>query len=163
MLDNIWDGLKSIFVGGVKVIVGAAKAAWTVVKFACKAAVWVVAGIFTIAGHLASYVGKTLSSLFKPKEVIVIPPGKVPALVDFLDQEAKRDGIADDPEVLEISNNLSEAVENNEAMVFAVGEDTAGQVAVSDPEFVSATSYDTKIQQANDNNQIYRKRVAVKS
>lgn len=162
MLGQIWDGLKTIFVGGVKFVVGVAKAAWAVVKFACKAAVWVVAGVFTIAGHLASYVGKTLSSLFKPKEVIVIPPKKVPVLVKFLEQEAESDGVEDDPDVLEIKQDLNKAVDNDQSMIFATGEDNEGEVAVSDPEFVSASSYDEKIQKAIDNGQIYRKRIAVK-
>lgn len=162
MLEQIWDGLKTIIVRGAKFVIGAAKAAWAVVKFACKAAVWIVAGVFTIAGHLTSYVGKTLSSLFKPKEVIIIPPKKLPTLVEFLEQEAEKDGVADDPEVLEINQNINKAVDNHEAMIYAAGEDNTGQIAVSDPEFISANSYEGKIQQANDNNQIYRKRVSVR-
>jgi hypothetical protein len=162
MLDTIWNGIKSIFVNGVRFVVSAVKATWEVLKFACKAVVWVVAGMFTIAGHLASYVGKTLNALFKPKEVVVIPPRKVPALVSFLEDEAKRDGIADDPDVLEINNQIKEAADKNQSLIFATGEDSNGNVAVSDPEFVSATSYDSKIAAANDSNKIYRKRVTIK-
>lgn len=161
MLEQIWDGIKSVFVGGVKIVVGAAKAAWAVIKFAVKATVWVVAGMFTIAGHLASYVGKTLNGLFKPGVVVAIPPKKIPALVKYLEQEAEKDGIADDDEVLEIKNGLKEAANNNQSMIFAEGRDENGEVAVSDPEFVSAKSYEGKIQEAMDNNQIYRKKVRV--
>lgn len=161
MLEKIWDGIKSVFVGGVKIVVGVAKAAWTVIKFAVKAVVWVVAGIFTIAGHLAGYVGKTLSSLFKPKDVVVIPPQKIPALVDFLEKEAEVNGIIDDPDVMVVHKGLKEAAENNQSMIFAEGTDENGEVAVSDPEFVSASSYEGKIQEAIDNNQIYRKKIRV--
>lgn len=161
MLEQIWNGIKSVFVGGAKIVVGAAKAAWAVIKFAVKAVVWVVAGIFTIAGHLASYVGKTLSGLFKPQDVVVIPPTKIPALVEFLEREAEENGIAEDDEVLEIQKGLKEAVNNNQSMIFAEGTDENGEVAVSDPEFLSACSYEGKIQEAMDNNQIYRKRVRV--
>lgn len=161
MLEQIWDGIKSVFVGGVKIVVGATKAAWAVIKFAVKAVVWVVAGIFTIAGHLASYVGKTLSALFKPKDVVVIPPQKIPALVNFLEEEAKRDGIAEDPDVLEIKREVGKAADNRQSMIFAEGTDENGEMAVSDPEFVSANSYEGKIQEAIDNNQIYRKKVRI--
>lgn len=163
MWDQIWSGIKSIFVGGVKFVVGVAKAAWEVMKFAVKAAVWVVAGIFTIAGHLTSYVGKTLSKLFTPEKVLVVPPRKVPALVKFLEEEAERDGIADDPEVLEISSQLNKAVDNNEAMIYSIGRDNEGEVAVSDPEFISANQYDKKIADADENNQIYTKKIRVAS
>lgn len=161
MFEQIWDGIKYVFVGGKKFIVGAAKAVWTIVKFAVKATVWVVAGIFTIAGHLANYVGKTLNEFFKPKDVVVIPPKKIPALVEFLEQEAQNDGIADDDEILEIQQGLKDAANNNQSMIFAEGTDDEGEVAVSDPEFVSANSYDEKIQDAIDNNKIYRKKLRV--
>lgn len=164
MLDQIWSEIKSIFVGGVKFVVGVAKAAWEVLKFAVKAAVWVVAGVFTIAGHLASYVGKTISRLFTPEKVVVVPPTKVPALVGFLEEEAKKGGIAEDPEVLDVKAKLDEAVKNKQAMIYSIGKDNAtGQVAVSDPEFVYAKEYAEQIAEAEKNNQIYIKKIRVAS
>ena len=159
----MWQNIKTIFVDGAKVVVGAAKAAWAVLKFAVKAAVWVVAGIFTIAGHLASYVGKTLSKLSTPKEVVVVPPKKVPALVRFLEDEAAKDGVIDDNEVMVIKRGVEEAAEKNQAMVYTIGEDTTGDLAVSDPEFIAAKSWDKKIDDANNNNQIYTKRIRIAS
>lgn len=164
MWDQIWSGIKSIFVGGVKFVVGVARAAWEVMKFAVKAAVWVVAGVFTIAGHLASYVGKTISKLFTPEKVVVVPTNKVPALVGFLEEEAKKDGIAEDPDVLEVSARLNKAVENNQAMIYSIGKDNeTGQVAVSDPEFVVAKEYAEQIAEAEKNNQIYTKKIRIAS
>ncbi len=163
MWDTIWGGIKSIFIKGVRFVVNAAKAAWEIMKFAIKTAVWVVAGIFTISGHLASYVGKTLSKLFTPEKVVVIPSKKTPALVNFLEQEAERDGIAEDEDVLEISNKLDEAVENNEALTYCIGTDNEGEIAVSDPQFISAEQYDDKIAQADQNDQIYIKKIKIAS
>lgn len=164
MLDQIWSGIKSIFVGGVKFIVGVAKAAWEVLKFAVKAAVWVVAGMFTIAGHLASYVGKTISRLFTPEKGVVVPPKKVPALVRFIQEEAEKDGISEDPDVLEVKAKLDEAVKNKQAMIYTIGKDNeTGQVAVSDPEFVYAKEYAEQIAEAEKNNQIYIKKIRVAS
>lgn len=161
MWDQIWSGIKSIFVGGVKFVVGVTKAAWEVMKFAVKAAVWVVAGIFTIASHLTSYVGKTLSKLFTPEKVVVVPKKKVPALIEFLDQEARNEGIAEDPDVLEISGQLKKAVDNQQALIYSIGKDNEGEVAVSDPKFISASQYDKKIADAEENNQIYTKKIRV--
>lgn len=163
MWDQIWSGIKSIFVGGVKIVVGAARAAWEVMKFAVKAAVWVVVGVFTIAEHLASYVTKTLSKLFTPNKIIFVPRRKVPSLVGFLQQEAERDGIADDPEILEISAQLNKAVEDEQALIYTIGKSNDGEVAVSDPEFISAQQYDQKIADAEANNQIYTKKIRVAS
>ncbi|MDE6338962.1 MAG: hypothetical protein K2K97_04140 [Muribaculaceae bacterium] len=161
MWEQIWDGIKSIFVGGVKFVVEVAKAAWEVMKFAVKASVWVVAGIFTIAGHLASYVGKTLSKFFTPEKVVVVNKRKLPALVGFLEEEARNEGIAEDPDVLEISQQLNKAVDNQQALIYSIGKDNDGEVAISDPEFISASQYDKKIAEAEDNNQIYIKKIRV--
>ena len=161
MWDTIWSGIKFIFVGGVKIVAGVANALWEVMKFAVKTAVWVVAGIFTIAKHFTTYIAKTISELFKPTTGVFIPRKKIPSLVDYVQQEAERDGIAEDPEVLEITRKLNNAVENKEGLLFAIGEDESGQAAVSDPTFVSADQYDDKIADANENNRIYLKKIRV--
>lgn len=157
----MWDRVKSIFVSGVKFVVEVAKATFEVIKFAIKAAVWVVAGIFTIADHLTSYVSKILSNLFTPEKIVVLPKKKVPALIEFLEQEARNEGIAEDPEVLEISGQLKKAVDNQQALIYSIGKDNEGEVAVSDPVFISASQYDQKIADAEENNQIYSTKIRV--
>lgn len=159
MLGQIWDGIKSIWVGGKKFVVGVAKAAWEVIKFAVKAAVWVVAGIFTIAGHLFSYVEKILSEFFTPGKVVIVPPKKMLALVGFLENEAEKGGIAEDPEIMVIKAKVDEAVDKGHSFVYAVGIDNKGDAAISDPEFISAEQYDQKIADAEKKNQIYVKNI----
>lgn len=160
-MEDIWKGIKAIFVGGRKIVVGVAKAAWSVIKFAVKACVWVVAGIFTIAEHLASYVRKTLTSLFKPEKAVVIPDNKVLPLIEFMNEQAEKDGIAEDPDIMEIKAGLKEAAKNGQSMVFTIGKDNENQDAVSDPQFVSAASFDEKIKDARDRNQIYVKPIRI--
>lgn len=161
MFDLVLDGIKAIIVGGAKIFVGAANAVWSVMKFAFKATLWVIDGVFKIAEHLASYVIKTISKLFKPKKVVVVPPKKLPALQKFLEEQEKGGGIAEDPVTMEISNNLEKATNKGQSMIFATGEDADGEIAVSDPQFISAKSYDQKIAEAAQNNQIYIKKIRI--
>lgn len=161
MSNSIWEGIKSIFVGGVRVVAGVVNAAWSVLKYAVKAAVWVVAGVFTIAKHLTSYVIKTFTELFTPTRVVVVPPSKGLALVSFLEEQEKKNGLREDPEDMEIKKNIINAADKGQSMAYAIGKDADGDVAVSDPQFIAAGSWDEKIAEANRNNQIYTKGIRI--
>ncbi|MGM9828075.1 MAG: hypothetical protein ACI30O_07785 [Muribaculaceae bacterium] len=162
-IGAIFEGIGSIFVGAVQVVCGVVDAAFEIIKCAVEVAVWIVAGIFTIAGDLLKYVGETLTKAFTPETVVVVPPKKLPSLVRFMHAEAEKNGISEDPEYLEIKRKVDDAVENKEAMVYTVGTDSEGEVAVANPQMVKAEGYDAKIVEAENKGQIYTKKVRVAS
>ena len=65
VIQDIWSGVKSIISGGVKIAVAAGKAAWAMIKLACKVALWVVAGVFTMAAAGVDYVISTIKSFWR--------------------------------------------------------------------------------------------------
>lgn len=161
MFDNIWNGIKTVISGGVKIAVGLGQAAWALLKFAIKAVVWVIAGVFTMAKAGAEYVWKTIKDFFKPKKVIVIPPKPLSGLKDFIDQKIKNGEVYEDEEVMELQKKCEEAEINNESLIVAEGEDENGETLLAEPTFFRADSLEEKIDDANKQNQIYSKRIKV--
>lgn len=161
MFDNIWNGIKSIISGGVRFAVGVGQAAWELMKLAVKVAVWVVGSIFTMAAAGVEYVGKTISRLFKPNKVNVIGPKKLKGLGEFIQEEAKKGNVYEDDEVMEFARKCKDAQYNNEALMVAEGEDENGNETLAEPTFVKADDYEDKIKTADNNNQIYVKRIKV--
>lgn len=161
MFDNIWNGVKSIISGGVRFVVGVGQAAWELMKLAVKVAVWVIAGVFTMAAAGVDYVAKTISNLFKPKKVDVIGPKKLKGLGEFIEEQTKNGNVYEDDEVMEFVDKCKKAEQNNEALMVAEGEDESGNETLAEPTFVKADDYEDKIKSADNNNQIYVKRVKV--
>lgn len=164
-VQDLWGGVKSIITGGVKVLVGAGKAAWALVQFACKAALWVVEGIFTIASAGIEYVQNTIRNFFKPKEVIVVGPKQTDLFGDFIDQKLKEGAVAKDDEELyvEMKNRCKKASHNNEILIVTKGTDENGAETLAEPRFVKADDYDQKITDADNNSNIYIKKVKIAS
>lgn len=162
-IGAIFDGIGKIIVGTIEIVCNVVDAVFEVVACALNAALWIVSGVLTVAGDLLKYVGESISKAFTPNAVVVVPPKKMPSLVNFLNAEAEKNGIAEDPEVMEINRKMDEAVKNGEAMVYTVGKDNEGQVAVGNPTMVKAEAYDGPISKAEEEGKIYVKPVRVAS
>ena len=137
------------------------KGAWELFKFACKAVVWVVGAIFTVVGALTDYIMETLeeSPEHEPQAAYVT---KADPLLQFVENQAAKDNIATDPEVLEIKRRLRTASQNGETVVLTKVKNAQGEEGVANPKFVKAErGYEKKIQDALDRGQIYEKRVSV--
>ena len=165
VIQDIWSGVKSIISGGVKIAVAAGKAAWAMIKLACKVALWVVAGVFTMAAAGVDYVISTIKSFFKPKEVIVVGPNQNDAFAEFLDDKIKNGDCAEDEEelLIDLKNRCEQAANNDEVLIVAKGEDENGNETLAEPKFVKADDYDEKIKDADNNGKIYIKKVKIAS
>ena len=100
VIQDIWSGVKSIISGGVKIAVATGKAAWVMLKFACKVALWIVAGVFTMAAAGVDYVISTIKSFFKPKEVIVVGTNQNDAFAEFIGNKIANGDCTEDEEYL---------------------------------------------------------------
>lgn len=139
------------------------KGAWELLKFACKAVVWVVGALFTIVGALADYVSDTLEETpeYEPENVYITNAN--PLLEFIQDQEAKGN-VHSDGEVLEIKRKLQTASRNGETIIMSKVKDSQGREGIANPKFVKAEKgYESRIQDALDNGQIYEKRIKVAS
>lgn len=163
LISSIWSGVKSIIAGGIKIIVAAGKAAWTMLKFACKAALWIVTGIFTMAAAGVDYLIGTIKSFFKPKEAMTLGKNQINLFAEFLEEQKTKGNVAEDEEelVIDIKNRCKEAYENNEILIVAKGVDENGEEALAEPKFVKATDYDQKIKDADEDGRIYVKKVKI--
>ena len=149
VVQDFWGGIKSIISGGVKIVVAAGKAAWAMLKIACKAALWIVKG--------------TISKIFKPNGTEVIIGKTLGDLINFIDQK-KEEGnvVVEEGEILiDMSNRCKKAYDNDEALIFARGVDENGNETLAEPRFVKADDYDERIKDAGNNGKIYVKKVQI--
>ncbi len=163
--QDLWGGVRSIISGGVKILVGAGKATWALVKFACKTALWVVTGIFTMASAGIEYVRSTIKDFFKPKEIIVVGPKQNDLFAEFIDQKLQEGAIAEDDEelVLEMKERCEKASNNNEILIVTKGVDENGAETLAEPKFVKASDYEQKMKDADENGMLYVKKIKIAS
>lgn len=161
VIQNIWSGVKSIISGGVKIAVAAGKAAWAMIKLACKVALWVVVGVFTMAAAGVDYVISTIKSFFKPTDVIVVGRNQNDAFAEFIGSKIDSGDCKEDEEelLIDMKNRCEQAYNNNEILIVAKGVDENGNETLAEPKFVKADDYDEKIKDADDNGKIYIKKV----
>lgn len=163
VVQDFWGGIKSIISGGVKIVVAAGKAAWAMLKIACKAALWIVKGVFIMAKAGFDYVISTISKIFKPNGTEVIIGKTLGDLINFIDQK-KEEGnvVVEEGEILiDMSNRCKKAYDNDEALIFARGVDENGNETLAEPRFVKADDYDERIKDAGNNGKIYVKKVQI--
>lgn len=165
VIQDMWSGVKSIISGGVKIAVAAGKAAWAMIKLACKVALWIVIGVFTMAVAGVDYVISTISSFFKPKEIIVVGPNQNDAFAEFLSNKIENGDCTKDEEelLIDMKNRCKQAHNNNEVLIVAKGEDENGNETLAEPKFVKADDYDEKIKDADNSGKIYIKKVKLAS
>lgn len=165
VIQDVWSGVKSIISGGVKIAVAAGKAAWAMIKLACKVALWIVSGVFTMVAAGVEYVISTISSFFKPKEVIVVGSNQNDAFAEFLSNKIENGGCTEDEEelLINLKDRCKQAYNNNEVLIVAKGEDENGNETLAEPRFVKADDYDQKIKDADNNGKIYIKKIKVAS
>ncbi len=163
VIQDIWSGVKSIISGGVKIAVATGKAAWAMLKFACKVALWIVAGVFTMAAAGVDYVISTIKPFFKPGEVIVVGTNQNDAFAEFIGNKiANGDCTKDEEELLvDMKNRCEQAYYNDEILIVAKGVDDSGNETLAEPKFVKADDYDEKIKDADDSGKIYIKKVKI--
>ena len=163
VIQDIWSGVKSIISGGVKIAVATGKAAWVMLKFACKVALWIVAGVFTMAAAGVDYVISTIKSFFKPKEVIVVGTNQNDAFAEFIGNKIANGDCSEDEEELlvDMKNRCEQAYYNDEILIVAKGVDDNGNETLAEPKFVKADDYDEKIKDADDSGKIYIKKVKI--
>lgn len=163
VVQDIWSGVKSIISGGVKIAVAAGKAAWAMIKIACKVALWVVAGVFTMATAGVDYIVSTIKSFFKPEKIIVVGTEQTDALAEFIGTKIDNGDCTEDEEelLIEMKNRCEQAYNNDEILIVAKGVDENGNETLAEPKFVKADDYDEKIKDADDNGKIYIKKVKI--
>ncbi|MBR1550219.1 MAG: hypothetical protein IJ634_06235 [Bacteroidales bacterium] len=134
------------------------KGAWELLKFACKAAVWVVGALFTVAESLVDYVRDTISTSpeHETQSVYITDAGP---LNDFIKKQLAENKVKTEDGVLEISRRLDEAEKKNEKIIMSEVKDASGKVGIANPKFVQADKFESNIQDALDNGQIYQKKV----
>lgn len=138
------------------------RGAWELFKFACRAVVWVVKGIFTIAGALMDYITDTWEEApeYEPQAADVIKPSP---LLEFIQQQEAQ-GKVEVGETIEIKKKLKSATQNGEVLVLSQVKDSEGKVGVANPKFVKAENgFESKIQNALDRGQIYEQKIKVAS
>lgn len=162
-IQEVWSGVKSIISGGVKIAVAAGKAAWAMIKIACKVALWVIEGVFTMAKAGVDYVISTIKSFFTPKEVIVVGPTQTDALSQFIGDKIKEGNLKEDEEELlvDMKNRCEQAYYNDEILIVSKGVDENGNETLAEPKFVKADDYDKKIKDADDDGKIYIKKIKI--
>ena len=165
VLSDIWSGVKSIISGGVKIVVGVGQAAWALLKIACKAILWVVVGVFTMAKAGAEYIWKTISEIFTPTEAVTLGKKQLKGLGDFIGEQIATGNaeVDEEPVLLEMQKKCYEANSNDEILIVAKGKDDLDQDVFAEPQFVKADSYEQKIKEADDNGKIYVKKVKIAS
>lgn len=165
IIQNVWSGVKSIISGGVKIAVAAGEAAWAMIKLACKVALWIVSGIFTMAAAGVEYVISTIKSFFKPKEVIVVGRNQNDALAEFISNRVENGGCTEDEEelLINLKDRCKQAYNNNEVLIVAKGEDENGNETLAEPKFVKADDYDQKIKESDNDGKIYIKKIKIAS
>ena len=165
VIQDMWSGVKSIISGGVKIAVAAGKAAWAMIKLACKVALWIVIGVFTMAVAGVDYVTSTISSFFKPKGIIVVGPNQNDAFAEFISSKIENGDCTEDEEelLIDMKNRCKQAHNNNEVLIVAKGEDENGNETLAEPKFVKADDYDEKIKDADNSGKIYIKKVKLAS
>lgn len=164
VVQNFWGGVKSIISGGVKIAVAAGKAAWAMIKIACKVALWVIEGVFTMAEAGVDYVISTIKSFFTPKEVIVVGPSQNDAFSDFLNQKIENgeyNGNDEETMLINLKDRCEQAYYNDEILIVSKGVDENGNEALAEPKFVKADDYDEKIKEADDEGKIYIKKIKI--
>lgn len=163
VIQEFLGGVKSIISGGVKIVVAAGKATWAMLKIACKAALWIVKGVFIMAKAGFDYVKSTISKIFKPNAIEVVKKKTLSDLINFIDQKKEEGNVTvEEGEILiDMSNRCKKAYDNDEALIIARGEDEEGNETLAEPRFVKADDYDERIKDAGNNGKIYVKKVQV--
>mgnify|MGYP004518284357 CR=1 FL=1 len=163
VVQNFLSGIKSIISGGVKIVVAAGMATWAMLKIACKAALWIVKGVFTMAKAGFDYVISTISKFFKPRAIETLTKQTIFDLKNFIDQKFEEGNVTvEGGEILvDMSNRLKNAYDNDEALIIARGEDEEGNETLAEPKFVKADDYDERIKDAGNNGKIYVKKVRI--
>lgn len=135
--------------------------AWELLKFACKAVVWIVGAIFTVLGALADYISDTLEETPEhvPEAAYIT---KANPLLEFIEDQEAKGNVHSDGEVLQIKRRLKTASQNGETIIMSKVKDAQGREGVANPKFVKAEKgFESTIQDALDRGQIYEKRVKV--
>lgn len=163
VVQDFLGGVKSIISGGVKIVVAAGKATWAMLKIACKAALWIVKGVFIMAKAGFDYVISTISKFFKPKGIEVITDKTLGDLINFIDQKYEEGNctVEEGELLIDTRNRCKKAYDNNEALIIARGEDEDGYETLAEPRFVKADDYDERIKDAGNNGKIYVKKVKI--
>lgn len=163
VVQDFLGGIKSIISGGVKIVVAVGMATWAMLKIACKAALWIVKGVFTMAEAGLDYVISTISKIFKPNAAEVVTGKTIVDLKNFIDQKYEEGNCTvEEGEILvDMSNRLKNAYDNDEALIIARGEDEEGNETLAEPKFVKADDYDVRIKDAGNNGKIYVKKVRI--
>ena len=162
-IKSIWEGVKSIVSGGVKVCVGTSQAAWLMLKLAFKAALWVVAGVFTMAVAGVEYVVDTISDFFTPREVNTLGSRVVLGLGEYINGLLKEGKVAkdDEPLLIDMGNKCKEASKKNQALIVSKGINDEGQETLAEPRFVQADDFENKIKEADEKGMIYVKPIKI--
>lgn len=165
VLSTIWSGIKSIISGGVKIVVGVGQAAWALLKFACKAALWVVAGVFEMAKAGYEYICRTVSKIFKPTESIILGKRQLKGLGDYINAQIEQGNadVDEEPIYVDMRNRCYEASDKDEILIVAKGKDDSNEDVLAEPQFVVADGYEERIRNADESGSVYVKRVRVAS
>jgi hypothetical protein len=159
MLTALLTGLAYVVAAGM--VYYGVKGAWELLKIAFRIAKWVIKGIFTMLGAGLEYITSTISELFEPEEIYILPPSQVEGLGGYVQQQINLGNVSTDPEVLEIPRKCVDAARNGEILMVAQGRNHKGEKVLAEPTFVNAEDYEDVIKQAGSRNQIYVKRVKV--
>ena len=164
-VQNLWDGVKSIISGGKKIMVAAGQAAWAMLKIACKLALWIVAGVFTMAKAGFEYVKRTISKFFKPKEIVTLGRNELGGLGEYIRKQRERGKftMANNALVIDLEERVKTASENNEILILVNGVDENGDDTIAEPRFVKADDYEEGIKNADKEGNLYIQPVRVAS
>ncbi len=164
-VQNLWDGVKSIISGGKKIMVAAGQAAWAMLKIACKLALWIVAGVFTMAKAGFEYVKRTISRFFTPKQIVAVGRNEIGVLGGFIKQKLEEGKFteAEKELVIDLEERIKTASENNEMLIMVNGVDEKGFDTIAEPRFVKADDYEEGIKNADKEGNLYIQRVRVAS
>lgn len=130
--------------------------AWELLKFACRAAVWVIGAIFTVIGALMDYISDTLKDLPEEYEPTAVNMVKADPFLKFIEY-AEETGTVEVGAPLEIKRRLKTAAQNDEVIIASTIKNSRGEEGSTNMRFVKAKDYEKEIKRPLDTGSVFVK------